>query len=626
MFLSCSENKLKRTLKSAGPNRSELDAVLEHYQDDPEKLAAASFLIENMFHWYGYAGWQLDSLLSVMAEGTKERYISKETIEEWRDISGYSAYKVSDSKTINAQYLIENIDLAFRVYKERPWNKHLPFEEFCELILPYRIYDEALSPWRKKYYEYYSHLLDSLCPGGTDVVEACNIIASDLKKKGYYYFTAFSTPHLGGDFLFDYRIGSCRETCDMAVYAMRACGIPVAIDEFVYSPEYQYGHTWCVVRDTTGRFLPFSFDAFLARRDMKDDGRKKGKVYRSYYGIQEESFDDIRNNQKVPFLFKDHFKKDVTANYLKSNNIVVPIQKEGKEEFVYLGVFSPRGWIPVDIARRQGKTAVFRNVEPDIIYQPLYSNGETHRPAGYPFVCLGDSIRLLKPLKDETEDVDLYRKMSLIKNYRMFLYNNIIGARIEGSRDSTFKDPELLYEFEDTLRTNYYEIPVSTSNKYNYVRYVSPRGKHIELAELAFYEDSLLQEPIELIRINNVPSRSKDSYYQAITDGDILSFFWAIDTSQYIAYKTEKECIIKRIRFSPRNDDNFIWPGDEYELFYQDGVKGWVSLGCQVASNERVLHYEVPANALFWLRNLTKGQEEQVFYIENGKQIFTFDI
>ena len=33
--------------------------------------------------------------------------------------------------------------------------------------------------------------------------------------------------------------------------------------------------------------------------------------------------------------------------------------------------------------------------------------------------------------------------------------------------------------------------------------------------------------------------------------------------------------------YIPRNDDNFIRIGDEYELFYHDGPKGWVSLGRQ---------------------------------------------
>ena len=53
--------------------------------------------------------------------------------------------KVYDAKVIKAEFLIHHIDQAFEVFEKRSWNKYLPFDDFCELILPYRIGDE---PWR----------------------------------------------------------------------------------------------------------------------------------------------------------------------------------------------------------------------------------------------------------------------------------------------------------------------------------------------------------------------------------------------------------------------------------------------------------------------------------------------
>lgn len=84
---SYQDKRLEYALELAEENRQELEKVLKHYQDSPEKLAAAHFLIQN-------------------------------------------------------------IDLAFKVWKERPWNKNLCFEDFCELILPCRIANEKLSDWR----------------------------------------------------------------------------------------------------------------------------------------------------------------------------------------------------------------------------------------------------------------------------------------------------------------------------------------------------------------------------------------------------------------------------------------------------------------------------------------------
>ena len=74
--------------------------------------------------------------------------------------------------------------------------------------------------------------------------------------------------------------------------------------------------------------------------------------------------------------------------------------------------------------------------------------------------------------------------------------------------------------------------------------------------------------------------------------------------------------------FMPRNDDNFIRIGDEYELFYHGGKMGWVSLGRKTATEPWLIYNNMPKGALFHLHCLTRGEEEQVFHIENGVQVF----
>ena len=59
IFSFCSCNKdyhLNQVLKVAGDNRPQLESVLNHYKDNPEKLAAARFLIENMPPHRSYQG------------------------------------------------------------------------------------------------------------------------------------------------------------------------------------------------------------------------------------------------------------------------------------------------------------------------------------------------------------------------------------------------------------------------------------------------------------------------------------------------------------------------------------------------------------------------------------------
>lgn len=70
---------------------------------------------------------------------------------------------------------------------------------------------------------------------------------------------------------------------------------------------------------------------------------------------------------------------------------------------------------------------------------------------------------------------------------------------------------------------------------------------------------------------------------------------------------------IDHIVYVSRNDDNYVAPGETYELFYQNGVEGWKSLGIQTATDERLVYENVPRGALLWLHNHTRGVEEQVF-------------
>lgn len=617
------DRRLEYALEFAGDNRVELEKVLEHYRTDPEKLEAARFLIRNMPGWYSYKGNELDSIHHLLVGVCEGRSISKREKNKWNRISFDSLSKIYDAQVITAEYLIDNIDLAFEVWRKYPWNRNLPFDDFCELILPYRIADEPLSDWRKLYYEDYGTLLDSLYKG-SDVIEASKIIDGKLRKLYYIYNTDFRVPHLNAVFLYHNRIGYCREACDLTIYAMRACGIPVATDYFVYSPDYQHYHCWTMLRDTTGTFLQFGFNEFEASRDtLRHDGRKKGKVYRYCFGMQADKNSGTSGNRQLSPVLKNRFVKDVTSEYFGSNDTTIPIQMSG-EQYIYLGIFSPGGWIPIDMALGNAGKVTFRDIEPDVIYQTLYQgDGGKLYPAGYPFISkTGGGFVLLKPNIDLMEEAILKRKMPQQKTIAEWAYRAIIGAKVEAADDLAFMQADLLWQFEDTLTTNYYVLTPLLRKKYRYVRYVAPIGKRMELAELALFKDSLYKEKVRLGRINSIEPIAKLEY---VTDGNILTYFQARDTSCYLAYDLGESTLIERIVFSPRNDDNYIWPGDNYELFYQDGINGWKSLGSKVAT-EREIDFLVPQNALLWLRNRTKGREEQVFIYKNGRQYFAFDL
>ena len=80
--------------------------------------------------------------------------------------------------------------------------------------------------------------------------------------------------------------------------------------------------------------------------------------------------------------------------------------------------------------------------------------------------------------------------------------------------------------------------------------------------------------------------------------------------------------VIDKISFCPRNDDNAIVPGDDYELFVWHRGK-WESLGRQTGGADRRLHFgNLPQDGLYRVHNHTRGRENRPFTVSDGKQIW----
>ena len=77
---------------------------------------------------------------------------------------------------------------------------------------------------------------------------------------------------------------------------------------------------------------------------------------------------------------------------------------------------------------------------------------------------------------------------------------------------------------------------------------------------------------------------------------------------------------INQIRILPRNADNGITIGDNYELFYWDN--DWISCGEKVAEYNFLQFDNIPTGTIYWLKNNSNGHEEQAFFYTNGKQIY----
>lgn len=592
---------LEQTLRQAGNNRIELEEVLKHYQKDKLRYKAACYLIERMSKCYSYSDLYIDSLKQLKwlsaqyGEGTWTDSVN----DLWYNFSYRKSPKIYDSQVITAEYLIENIDLAFSVWEQRPWAKHYSFDDFCKYILPYRIGDEPLESWRKIYYDHYAASVDSIYEGN-DIVKTAQAVQDLFLKEQFKWNTHFTLPHLGPLFLLKHRVGRCRESCDFTLYLFRALGIPTAIDSYLISPQTNGQHSWNVLKDTTGLLVPFWFMESDVKRGQ-NDGRPKGKVYRTMFGGE---------------------LADVTMEYFGENEAELEIDCPQEITQISLCVFSCGKYTEVDKVTRNGNKAIFHNLEPEVRFQPMYHKNEILCPTGYAFsITRTGTVNLYKPDTLKRQKAILTRKYPVHAHFKEYL-ECMTGLIIEGDQSMNFQNPCLLGHIEDTITTNQICFDSIPSFPVKYIRLIPPGKFYIEIGEIAFFDTN--NKKLDTYICKAPIAKDAKHTEKCILDGDILSYYESQEiTKEEIVLSFTRKSQIGKILFVPRNDDNFIKKGDEYELFYQNGTKGWISLGKQIATTDSLIYNNIPSGALLWLRDLTRGQEEQLFSLQtNGKQLF----
>lgn len=219
---SCSDNRerrMEKVLEMARTNRTELEKVMDTLQGGCLKLRAARFLIENMQYHFS----------------VNERFVSKKGKSYYSDITRFggaaSVKRHCDSlvatgwnidrrteyaiRCVDAEFMIRYIGMSFRAW-EKPWDSEVSFGDFCRYILPYRLQNEPLSYARERLMERYTALQGSV--GARNTMEACRIVNARLKEE---------TEASGR--------GTCDALCNYTTMVMRAAGVPVAVQQTVWT-------------------------------------------------------------------------------------------------------------------------------------------------------------------------------------------------------------------------------------------------------------------------------------------------------------------------------------------------------------------------------------------------------
>ncbi len=416
LFCSCgnpgkTSPEVKEVLELAGKNAPELEKAIQHYEQtgDSLKLQALYYLIGNMKH-RSYRVYDLrdkdGNVIDFNVLDYPDLYTMSAALDSIVQEHGIDDFtnsqEVFDYQSISSEFLINQIDYAFRAWREKPWAEGLPFEDFCEYILPYRGSNEPLEPWREYFWNKYAGI-ESQMTNPTDPLEAASLINDDIKT--WFHFDPRYYEHptdQGFTEMVDGGLGRCEDMTNLTIFAMRANGLAVTADFTPWWANTGNNHAWNAIVTPDGRVVPFM--GAEANPGKYRLANKLAKVYRKMFSKQENSlaFQD-RKQQEMPKYISSTNLIDVTADYVEVCDVTIPLPYDVSDSasIGYLCVFNSGEWRPIHWGFIESGQVTFTDMGMDIAYLPaLYIDGEVV-PFSSPFILRTDSS--MEPLEAEDD-------------------------------------------------------------------------------------------------------------------------------------------------------------------------------------------------------------------------------
>ncbi|HUN01243.1 MAG TPA: hypothetical protein PLS00_00195 [Niabella sp.] len=669
-------------LSQAGHNRQELTKVLDHYRalGDSQKFNSACYLIANMpkhkadiyidsipeiirgsylsvdsatkiyfFSPHTEGAFKYASLMHAILDEDEihpgKEYIdslvkyfyhgdpsSSKISHEFDSLVDYHASRIlkaiddslngksealSDAQFLSSAFLIDHIDNAFRVWRSAPLCKTLSFEEFKAVVLPYRSRFESIDLKSSDLFNLFNSIL--YCP------DSLKSLSTIVHRFNFYTYCLDlfeeEGKHLGNlgfyDILQFYKF-ECSRHCEWTTRVLNSSGVPACLD---FTPSWfnrKNKHFWVSVRDSTGRYHPFT----PKWQELGDSVyfKRASKVYRRTFEPYPKPGDFVKSEEDVPLIFRDPFIKDVTEEYHQTQTIRWR-QENSLNQVMYLAIFVGGQWNVIGWSKAQDKLFLFKQVPINSVYTIGEYKQGVYSPISNPFIVSADgSMTDIVPSTSDFKTFRLFRKYP--KKDKLLIYlKSMIGTSIQASNDSDFHRFKTLHILDsvDLYDFNLKVIPITDRNEFRYIRIKPKVGSRLNLATLKLYGVSLKNiKTGKQDSLFKLPCRIMSHYFDAspLWDEDPLTFSNSMDIDIDLGSRYQ----LAELHIAPRNASNSIVEGDDYQLFYYD--RGWKNLGSQTAKFNFLDFENVPNHALYWLRNLSHGKEELPFVMINGQQLF----
>ena len=436
-------------LIKAGKNRIELEKAISYFKkaNNPLKLRAVYFLIANMdIHSSATYGWvdnkgnniPYDELSYPTVSAAKK---ALELLKMRHPGMHVVAEEIPDIGSIKADLLIQPVNDSFSAWRSSP-AKDIPFEEYCEYILPYRVSVEPIEPWVEAYRQRFSWLGKSINTQGLQ--KGLSALSVDVSG----WFTVASAeqvrkeplPRLGAMQLLFRKLGPCEDVADLSAFIFRSQGIPVALDVVPYWATSTGSHFSTTV--FFPQMHPNQFDLSRANALGSAVPREPSKVLRITYSRQPNTLASFVKPNDIPegFMRTENYK-DVTQEYWKTSDVSCPLfPSAGNKQVAYACVFNGLKWRPTWWSRIGENSAIFGNMSKGVVYLPVLYNNNKLVPAGFPVAEGYTHAVVLAPDMGKRITVDMkqesgYLNYKMGRTYRLYYWNNkweLIGQQTAG--------------------------------------------------------------------------------------------------------------------------------------------------------------------------------------------------
>lgn len=646
---SKTDKRLEQALHLAGENRNELEKVLEHYKNDTLKLKATKFLIVNMPGHTGY-----DPAIIPVLQPVYKKHVAISEKYDWKRPDGWrkeindlwnkermeiDLYKYPDKQdiqTVKADWLIKEIDLVFKAWKENIYTKDAPFDEFCKYILPYRFNDKfCFDNNREIFYNQHHGIFNDASKDFKEITDSLHFMYNDIMNSVGY---AASMPICD---ITSYKLikrGICDIQTQFNSHLMSALGMAITTDFVPMWGNRTEGHSWnaLIVNGKTYPFEPFwdnerwKYDRLYNNKsfDLGAGKFRLPKVFRKSfeYYLDGPMINKSENKNNIPPLFKNPWIRDVSSEYFQTSDITVNISETipDKTGYCYLCVYNAQymTWNPVQWGKINKKKVTFKGMGRDIVYLPAFFRNGAVIPAAPAFIL--DKDGYYKQLKHNQ-----YEKESIIVNTTTPLSTQftkmLAGAHLIGCNNSNNKERlDTLYTLTDSIDASYNYIMLHTPKKYRQIRLALPQNT-IAISEIAFYErhgNQLKQIPYVKVTANIKKDSIKELY--KIVDGlsgtgFLGSFDYKDKKDRDILFDLGKEIEVYAISIIPKSGIQ-VNNNENFTLYYWDNE--WKPEKVVKGDQECITFDCIPSDALYLIKSakpMDPYYAERIFTYKKGR-------